>query len=158
MPLEFMPLNSFLNDVPLFGPSDGFDGNGLDADGYNRGGFRYDEDMDTMVDREGYNEAGYREDRYCVMRDREGYDENGYNEDGYDEHGYDEHGYDSDGFNSEGYDENGYNEDGYDEWGDRRGTASGFFNGDPARYVFHSTADEKAEADDQGWATRPASG
>jgi hypothetical protein len=145
-----MPLDNFINDVPLFGEADGFDGEGRDAEGYDRDGFRFDEDLREEVDREGFNRSGFREDRHGRLRDREGYDEDGYDEDGFNENGYNQDGYDENGYNDEGYDENGYNEDGYDEWGDGRGVASGFFNGDPDKYVFYSTAEEKQEADAAG--------
>lgn len=150
MPVEFTSLEDFISNVPLFGDADGFDGEGRDADGYNRDGFRYDEDLDDMVDRQGFNESGFREDRSGEMRDRGGYDEAGYDENGYNEDGYNNEGYNCNGYDREGYNEDGYDEDGYDEWGEGRGTAHGFFNGDPSKYIFHSTADEKAEADERG--------
>jgi len=141
MPIEFTPDTDLFNVMaPLFGESDGFDGNGLDSEGYDRDGI----DPVTGRDREGYDTNGYRPDAFDVDRDREGLDEGGYDADGYDAEGYNEEGWDRD-------DENRYGESRYedDDYEDYEGRAPNFWQETP-KYIFKSTTEEKQEAEVAG--------
>lgn len=138
--------------MPLWGEADGYDGNGLDSEGYNRNGFREDEDG-TMVDRDGYNEDGFKPDRWGDLRDQDGYDEDGYNEDGRDAEGYNEDGYNEDGYDRGGYDEGGYDEEGVNRYGEHRddcdcddcnGNCEWLMYDNPELIFKHTMAEEEA--------------
>jgi hypothetical protein len=139
--------------MPLFGEADGFNGTGLDSEGYNRRGYKPDEEG-VMRDRDGYDVDGWKEADDGVLRDRYGFDEDGYDREGFNESGYNEDGYDANGHDCEGYDEDGWNEDGEDRYGESRyhepGEPAEWLYGNEPDYIFRSTSEEKREAELDG--------